>query len=256
MPPLSGGSWAAAGAWGGSGSPRSVTPPSSASESRASWAAPASPRPRSSPGETPTLAGGITPSRTPWTSSTRSCWGCISRCTRATCWGPATAPILPARFTPTVKQMVDRLNELAPQGEPIKLAGAVQVAKEALTAAERLDTAVDVWRQRADVPKEIEQTVNGTLKGLSRILVPLGGTVAGTYGHDPYGLSAQSTLLPGLYDLPRMNFTPGSGRGTRDAFPGTDSPAEPPGGQHARGPRSCQPDRGNDREVGFRQLGG
>jgi hypothetical protein len=122
--------------------------------------------------------------------------------------GLLTAPILPARFTPALKQMVDRLNELAPQGEPVKLAGAVQVAKEALAAAERLDTAVDVWRRQADVPKEIEQTINGTLKGLSRIVVPLGGTVAGTYGHDPYGMAAQSTLLPGLYDLPRMNSLP------------------------------------------------
>ena len=123
-------------------------------------------------------------------------------------WGMLTVPILPARFTPTVKKMVDRLNELAPQGEPVKLAGVAQIANEALTAAERLDAAVDVWRQKPEVPAEIEQTVNGTLKGLSRILVPLGGTVVGTYGHDPYGLSAQSTLLPGLYDLPRMNALP------------------------------------------------
>jgi hypothetical protein len=123
-------------------------------------------------------------------------------------WGLLTTPILPARFTPVLKQMVDRLNELAPQGEPIKLAGAVLAAKDALKAAERLDAAVDVWRRKADIPVEIERTVNGTLKGLSRILVPLGGTVAGTYGHDPYGLAAQSTLLPGLYDLPRMNSLP------------------------------------------------
>jgi len=100
------------------------------------------------------------------------------------------------------------LNELAPQGEPIKLAGVVQIANEALAAAERLDTAIDIWRQKAHVPAEMEQTINGTLKGLSRILVPLGGTVAGTYGQDPYGLSAQSTLLPGLYDLNRMNSLP------------------------------------------------
>ncbi|HWT83228.1 MAG TPA: hypothetical protein VN648_30970, partial [Candidatus Methylomirabilis sp.] len=123
-------------------------------------------------------------------------------------WGLLTTPILPARFTPALKQMADRLNELAPQGEPIKLAGAVLAAKDALKAAERLDAAVDVWRRKANIPAEIERTVNGTLKGLSRILVPLGGTVAGTYGHDPYGLAAQSTLLPGLYDLPRMNSLP------------------------------------------------
>jgi len=123
-------------------------------------------------------------------------------------WGLLTAPILPARFTPTVKKMVDRLNELSPQGQSIKLAGVVQIAGEALAAVERLDAAVDAWRQKADVPAEIEQTVNGALKGLSRVLVPIGGTVAGTYGQDPYGLSAQSTLLPGLYDLARMNSLP------------------------------------------------
>jgi len=50
--------------------------------------------------------------------------------------------------------------------------------------------------------------LNGALKGLSRILIPLGGTAAGTYGHDPYGLSAQATVLPGLYDLPRLNALP------------------------------------------------
>ena len=123
-------------------------------------------------------------------------------------WGLLTAPILPARFIPTVKKMVDRLNELAPQGQPIQLARVVQVAQEALAAVERLDAAVDVWRQKPQVPPEIEQAINGTQKGLSRILVPIGGTVVGTYGQDPYGLSAQSTLLPGLYDLARMNSLP------------------------------------------------
>ena len=123
-------------------------------------------------------------------------------------WGMLTSPILPARFTLTVKNMADRLNELLPQGEPIKLKGAVQIASEALAAIKRLDTVADAWRQRADVPAEIEQAVNGAMKGLSRILVPLGGTVSGTYGQDTYGLSAQSTLLPGLYDLTRLNSLP------------------------------------------------
>ena len=53
--------------------------------------------------------------------------------------------------------------------------------------------------------------LNAGLKGLSRILVPLGGTVVGRYGHDPYGLSAQATLLPGLYELTRLgHLRPGS----------------------------------------------
>jgi len=60
--------------------------------------------------------------------------------------------------------MVDRLNELAPQGQPIQLARVVQVAQEALAAVERLDAAVDVWRQKPQVPPEIEQAINGTQK--------------------------------------------------------------------------------------------
>jgi hypothetical protein len=54
------------------------------------------------------------------------------------------------------------------------------------------------------------QTLNGALRGLSRTLVPLGGAVADSYAHDPYGLSAQSTVMPGLYELPRLNASPAS----------------------------------------------
>jgi len=126
-------------------------------------------------------------------------------------WGLLTLPILPARFAPTVKQVVDRIEQLLPHGEPILLAGAADLANEALAAVERLDATVDSWRKRTtkgSLPQEIEHALNTALKRLSRILVPLGGTVADRYSHDPYGLSAQATILPGLFELPHLTMLP------------------------------------------------
>lgn len=122
-----------------------------------------------------------------------------------------TVPIVPARFTPTVKQMVERVEKLLPIGDEIGLGKAASLAREALEAAQQLDAVAEGWRekaQRGEASEEVVQTLNRALKRLSRVLVPLGGTAAGSYGHDPYGLSAQSTLLPGLYDLPRMKALP------------------------------------------------
>ncbi len=123
-------------------------------------------------------------------------------------WGLLTLPILPARFTPTVRQMTDRLDTLLdePAAASIDLAGASRVAAEALRAVQRLDAAADA--RSGEVPNEVATTLNAALKGLSRVLIPLGGTVVGRYGHDPYGLSAQATVLPGLYDLPRVSTLP------------------------------------------------
>lgn len=114
---------------------------------------------------------------------------------------------------PLAELSVDCVEQLVPQAGAIGLASAAGLAKQALAAVTRLDAAAEAWRQRAAtgaLSREVEQTLNGALKGLSRILVPLGGTVADRYAHDPYGLSAQSTVLPGLYELPRLNALPAS----------------------------------------------
>jgi len=42
------------------------------------------------------------------------------------------------------------------------------------------------------------------MKRLSRALVPLASTAKGAYGHDPYGYTPQGTMIPSLYDLPRL----------------------------------------------------
>ena len=122
-------------------------------------------------------------------------------------WGLLTLPILPMRFAPTVQQMVDRLEQLRPHGGHVDLASAAGLADEALRAVRRLDAAADSRRERG-APDEVAATLNASLKGLSRILIPLGGTTVDRYSHDPYGLSAQATVLPGLYDLPRLSQLP------------------------------------------------
>jgi len=47
--------------------------------------------------------------------------------------------------------------------------------------------------------------VNGGIKRLSRILVPWQSTAIGTYGHDPYGYTPQTTMIPCLYDLNELS---------------------------------------------------
>ena len=46
--------------------------------------------------------------------------------------------------------------------------------------------------------------MNATIKRLSRLLLPMVGTVKGRYGHDPYSYTAQTTVLPSLYDVPKL----------------------------------------------------
>ncbi len=42
------------------------------------------------------------------------------------------------------------------------------------------------------------------MKRLSRILVPLQSTAIGKYGQDSYGFTPQTTMIPGLYDVPYL----------------------------------------------------
>jgi len=46
--------------------------------------------------------------------------------------------------------------------------------------------------------------LNGCIKRLGRLLIPLESTAIGTYGHDPYGLTAQTTMIPCLAEAPRL----------------------------------------------------
>jgi hypothetical protein len=123
-------------------------------------------------------------------------------------WELCTAVVLPFEFTAVADQFIERLEQLKTGAESIGLDGAIASAQAFRKSAERLDQAAEVWRKRyADGGSKDESAadaLNDCMKRLSRTLVPLASTSAGTYGHDPYGFTPQGTMIPSLYDLPRF----------------------------------------------------
>jgi len=127
-------------------------------------------------------------------------------------WELLTAPVLPFRYVGVAAPFVERLKELGPAGKAVGLDGVLARAEQFHAAAARLDHAADRWRERYrkggvkdDEPAE---HLNRCMKRLGRLLIPLESTAIGTYGHDPYGLTSQTTMIPCLYDLPRLERLP------------------------------------------------
>jgi hypothetical protein len=127
-------------------------------------------------------------------------------------WELLTAPVLPFTYTGVAEQFIGRLNELAVAGKAIRLDGALARAEGFREAAARFDQAADGWRERygrSDVKdEEPAEILNRCMKRLGRLLIPLESTSVGTYGHDPYGLTPQTTMIPCLYDVPRLAALP------------------------------------------------
>ena len=123
-------------------------------------------------------------------------------------WELCTAVILPFEFVGVADQFVERLTAFGKDGEAIGLAGALQRAQDFRAAAAALETAAETWRKRyasGDMRDDAAADIlNACLKRLSRALVPLASTARGTYGHDVYGYTPQGTMIPSLYDVPRL----------------------------------------------------
>jgi Peptidase family M28/PA domain len=122
-------------------------------------------------------------------------------------WELATAPVLPFRFVPVAEQVIGRLEEFREPGKPVGLDGAQARAKQFAEAAARIDSAAAMETEKFKGGRGSEQAallLNRTMKRLSRILVPLQSTAIGTYGHDPYGYTPQTTMIPCLYDLTEL----------------------------------------------------
>ena len=122
-------------------------------------------------------------------------------------WELCTAPVLPFSYQPVAEQILARLDELKGPGKAIDLKGVIARAKDFAKAAKALDAESDKWRKRfaeGGGDDEAARIINQTMKRISRILVPLQSTAKGTYGHDPYGYTPQTTMLPCLYDVPRL----------------------------------------------------
>lgn len=123
-------------------------------------------------------------------------------------WELLTARILPYTYTAVAEQFIKRLQEFAPAGQAVGLDAVLAQAERFRQAAVRFDAVADDWRARyaRDGVRDGEPAhrLNRTMKRLGRLLIPLESTAIGTYGHDPYGLTAQTTMIPSLHDLPRM----------------------------------------------------
>jgi len=122
-------------------------------------------------------------------------------------WELCTAPLLPFTYRPVADQISTRLKELQRAGEPIGLDGVIERAAALASTAKRFDEAADTWRARFEQDKgdeDVARLFNRTIKRISHHLVPLQSTYKGSYGQDPYGYTPQTTMIPCLYDVPRL----------------------------------------------------
>lgn len=122
-------------------------------------------------------------------------------------WELCTAPVLPYAFSPVAEQVNKRLSELAEAGKAIDLEIAAEAANGFAAATVEFDKLTDAWRTRFDAgngDEAVAKILNRTMKRLSRILVPLQSTAVGKYGHDSYGFTPQTTMIPSLYEVPKL----------------------------------------------------
>jgi hypothetical protein len=134
-------------------------------------------------------------------------------------WELATRPILPYDFRHNARILREALAGYRDAAGPtLGLDGPVELAHD----LERL--VVRVWDRSSrlashfaagDAARDLDaeaEALNDGLKRLSRLLIPLLGTVVGRYGHDTYGLSALRSWVPGLAHAAQLGrLDPGSG---------------------------------------------
>ena len=124
-------------------------------------------------------------------------------------WELCTAPILPFEFVSVADQFRSRIGELAEAGRSVGLDVLAAHADALKLAAQQLDETVRRWNEkyRADAVTDEAPAIalNTCIKRLSRLLLPIVSTAKGTYGHDTFSYTPQSTLIPCLYDIPRLS---------------------------------------------------
>lgn len=122
-------------------------------------------------------------------------------------WELCTTPVLPFAFAPVAEQVTSRLDELTDPGRMIGLESAQAAAAGFAGDAEAFDALTAEWRRRfadGQGDETVARILNRTMKRLSRILVPLQSSAIGKYGQDSYGYTPQTTMIPCLYDIPRL----------------------------------------------------
>jgi Peptidase family M28/PA domain len=126
-------------------------------------------------------------------------------------WELTTAPVLPFRFAPVAKQISDRLVELSAAGKSVGLADVERRAARFAEVIVKFDGRAAEETEhftKGCGSEDAAILLNRTMKRLSRIIVPLQSSAIGPYGHDTYGFTPQTTMIPALYDLTRLEKMP------------------------------------------------
>ena len=126
-------------------------------------------------------------------------------------WELCTAPVLPFNYVPVAEQVIARLQELEKAGASVALDGVLATARALAAAAQKFDAAADAVRAGFEAGKGSEQKallLNRAMKRVSRLVVPLMSSAIGKYGHDVYGYTPQTTMIPALYDIARLSQMP------------------------------------------------
>ena len=126
-------------------------------------------------------------------------------------WELCTAPVLPFNYVPVAEQVIARLQELEKAGASVALDGVLATARALAAAAQKFDAAADAVRAGFEAGKGSEQKallLNRAMKRISRLVVPLMSSAIGKYGHDVYGYTPQTTMIPALYDIARLSKMP------------------------------------------------
>jgi hypothetical protein len=123
--------------------------------------------------------------------------------------------VLPFAFASVADQFTKRIGELAEAGRSVGLESLSQHADAFGQAARRLDEATQHWNERyranAGADSAPALALNTCIKRLSRLLLPIASTAKGSYGHDTFSFTPQSTMIPCLYDIPQLSRLPESG---------------------------------------------
>jgi hypothetical protein len=129
-------------------------------------------------------------------------------------WRLCTDPVIPCEFTAVADDVIARLGELQKGASFPGLDRAMQKTLQLKTGATELaEACARVTRgceQGDALAEEHACELNQAIKKLSRLLLPMCGTVKGTYGHDPYAYTPQTTMLPSLYEVPQLAGMPQS----------------------------------------------
>jgi hypothetical protein len=122
-------------------------------------------------------------------------------------WELSTATILPFEYSTVADEFYKRLVELSrlSHAKDIGLGELVKRADVFRDVTAQLDLLANTWRERYAKDEQRDSApahaLNQAFKRLSRVLIPLQSTVRGRYGHDPYGFTPQSTMIPCLFEL-------------------------------------------------------